>query len=83
LNRSTKPKADVRYFGVRCQRCGSPILFAIDRRDGKDGSPYKPVDKLVLTCHQATCKHQGNYTASVVSGYTLSADPDSKPRKEP
>jgi hypothetical protein len=52
------------YLGVRCHKCQSPILFALDRTDGE--SEPAPPGKLVLTCALAECRHQADYTTAAV-----------------
>jgi len=54
------------YLGVRCQKCRTPILFAVDRSDGHEGSTAQRPATLVLTCTVDTCKHKADYTNSAV-----------------
>ena len=68
MNRFHSPKTDTRWYqAVRCERCGSPILFAIDHTEGERENP--PAAKLVLTCAGETCGHRGDYTAAAVLRY--------------
>src|SRR2546427_7112562 len=55
------------YLGVRCHKCRSPILFALDRSDG-EREPAAP-GKLVLTCAMAGCRHQADYTTAAVARF--------------
>ncbi len=62
------PKVDTKwYLGVQCQKCGTPILFALDHSEG-DGQPLPP-GKLVLTCSLAECRHQADYSTAAVSRF--------------
>jgi len=62
------PKSDNRWFlGVLCQNCHSPILFGLDRSDGE--STYTPPAKLLLTCSQAECRHQADYSGAKISRF--------------
>lgn len=62
------PKADTRwYLGVRCKKCGAPILFALDRSEG-EGQPAA-AGKLVLTCTMAECRHQADYSTAAVTRF--------------
>jgi hypothetical protein len=62
------PKSDNRlYLGVRCLKCGIPILFALDHSE--QGSQPAPAMKLVLTCSQAECRHQADYSAAAISRF--------------
>jgi hypothetical protein len=61
-------KVDARwYLGVKCQKCRTPILFALDRSEG-EGQPARP-EKLVLTCSRAECKHKADYSSAAVSRF--------------
>jgi hypothetical protein len=55
------------YLGVRCHKCHSPILFALDRSDG-DNVPAPP-GKLVLTCALPGCRHQADYSSAAVERF--------------
>ncbi|PYS40479.1 MAG: hypothetical protein DMG14_10465 [Acidobacteria bacterium] len=55
------------YLGVRCQKCGTPILFALDHSEGT-GQPAR-AGKLVLTCSLAECRHQADYSTAAVSRF--------------
>jgi len=67
------PKADTKwYLGVRCQKCRTPILFALDRSDGE--SQPVPAAKLVLTCPLAECRHRADYSKAAVSRFQKQAD---------
>jgi hypothetical protein len=55
------------YLGVRCRKCGSPILFALDHSDG-EVQPV-PAGKLLLTCPLAKCRHQADYSTATVSRF--------------
>ena len=69
------PKTDLRwYLGVRCRKCKTPILFALDRTEGTgEGQPVTP-GKLVLTCTREKCKHQADYSAAAVSRFQKQPD---------
>ena len=54
------------YLGVRCRKCHSPILFAVDNSDGIQSTQTQPSTMLVLTCALDECKHKADYTGSVV-----------------
>ena len=54
------------YLGVRCRKCHSPILFAVDHSDGTQGGQTPPAATLVLTCAINECKHKADYTGAVV-----------------
>jgi hypothetical protein len=70
LNISRWPKADTRwYLGVRCKKCGLPILFALDRTEGAEKHQPLSAGKLVLTCPLDTCRHQADYTVAAVSRF--------------
>ena len=61
-------KVDMRfYLGVKCKKCGAPILFALDHSEAES----KPASsgKLVLTCSLAECRHQADYTSASVSRF--------------
>ena len=61
-------KADDRwYLGVRCRKCGTPILFALDHSEG-EANPA-PAGKLLLTCSSAECGHMADYTRAKVSRF--------------
>jgi hypothetical protein len=67
------PKSDTRwYLGVRCQRCRTPILFALDRSEGE--TEWRPPRKLFLTCPKLKCGHQGDYTSTRVARYQKKED---------
>ena len=53
------------YLGVRCQKCRTPILFAVDSSDGEQGQARRAAT-LVLTCAVDTCRHKADYTNSAV-----------------
>jgi len=55
------------YLGVRCGKCGVPILFALDHSDG-EVQPV-PAGKLLLTCPLAECRHQADYSRATVSRF--------------
>jgi hypothetical protein len=57
------------YLGVRCKKCGVPILFALDRSEGMEGGMPPAAGKLVLTCTLDNCRHQADYTAAAVSRF--------------
>lgn len=67
ISRWPKPANDLQYLGVRCRKCRKPILFAIDRNGG-EARPTMP-RKLVLTCFQAGCGHQADYTDAKLSRF--------------
>ena len=54
------------YLGVRCRKCHSPILFAVDHSDGSQGGQNPPAATLVLTCAIDECRHKADYTGAVV-----------------
>ena len=55
------------YLGVRCHKCETPILFALDRSEG--AVEPGPAGKLVLTCSLAECRHQSDYSTAAVSRF--------------
>ena len=55
------------YLGVRCLKCQTPILFALDHSE--EGGQPPPAVKLVLTCSQAKCRHQADYSAAIISRF--------------
>jgi hypothetical protein len=55
------------YLGVRCQKCGAPILFALDHSDGE--VPPVPAGKLLLTCPLAECRHKADYSTATVARF--------------
>jgi hypothetical protein len=57
------------YLGVRCRKCRTPILFALDRSEGTGQTAPVSTGKLVLTCAIEDCKHQADYTAAAVSRF--------------
>jgi len=66
-------KVDMKwYFGVLCQKCGSPILFALDRSDGASVPAHAA--KLVLTCSLAGCRHQADYSGATISRFQKQPD---------
>jgi len=70
LNISRWPKADLRwYLGVRCEKCGLPILFALDSAEGAGKRQPLSAGKLVLTCPLDNCRHQADYTGATVSRF--------------
>jgi hypothetical protein len=54
------------YLGVRCRKCHSPILFAVDHSEGVQGRQTPPPATLVLTCTIDKCKYKADYTGAVV-----------------
>lgn len=79
------PKADPRwYLGVRCQKCRTPILFALDRTEGRGDDASPSPGKLVLTCASEKCGHRADYTAASVSRFqkqSASVSPNKIERK--
>jgi len=70
---SNWPKADSKwYLGVRCRKCKSPILFALDRGEGNQ--QHAPFAKLILTCSQSGCGHQADYTGATISRFQKIAE---------
>jgi len=55
------------YLGVRCENCGTPILFALDHSEGQ--GDRLPTGKLLLTCPMAECRHQADYSTATVSRF--------------
>ena len=55
------------YLGVRCEKCKTPILFALDRSQGE--STYVPPARLVLTCSKVKCRHQADYSGAKIARY--------------
>jgi len=53
------------YLGVRCRKCRSPILFAVDHSDGGQNQQAL-AGTLVLTCTVEGCKHKADYTDAAV-----------------
>ena len=75
VNVSRWPKAQDRwYLGVRCRKCRTPILFALDRTEGVGGDQPVLAGKLVLTCTLDTCRYQADYTAAAVTRFRKQAD---------
>ena len=61
-------KVDARwYLGVRCRKCETPILFALDRSEG-EAQPAAP-GKLLLTCPRPECGHRADYSTAKVSRF--------------
>jgi hypothetical protein len=66
------PRADTKwYLGVRCKKCATPILFALDRSEGEGQAV--PAGKLVLTCSLAECRHQADYSTAAVTRFQKQA----------
>ena len=62
------PKADSNwYLGVRCRKCQTAILFALDHSTGETEPP--PAGKLFLTCSSAECGHRADYSKATVSRF--------------
>jgi len=62
------PKSDARwYLGVRCRKCATPILFALDHSDTE--TQATPAGKLFLTCSSRECRHQADYTKAAISRF--------------
>jgi hypothetical protein len=55
------------YFGVRCNKCGSPILFGVDRSEGN--GPMHGAVILTLTCAESACGWRDDYSKSPVGRY--------------
>jgi hypothetical protein len=69
---SSWSKVDARwYLGVRCRKCETPILFALDHSEGE----VQPTAarKLLLTCSRAECKHKADYSKAKVSRFQKTA----------
>jgi hypothetical protein len=65
---SPRSKVDTKwYLGVRCWKCGTPILFGLDHSDGE--VPPVPAGKLLLTCPLAECRHQADYSTATVARF--------------
>ena len=61
-------KVDTRwYLGVRCRKCETPILFALDHSEGE--SQPAAAGKLLLTCSRAECGHRADYSTAKVSRF--------------
>jgi len=72
------PKADTNwYLGVRCTKCRSPILFALDRSEG--GQEFARPAKLVLTCSQDVCRHQADYSMAKVARFQKTGHAQKQP----
>src|SRR5262245_52345400 len=69
------------YLGVRCQKCRTPILFALDRTSG-EGRPEPPA-KLFLTCPKESCRHQADYSGATVSRFKRQAEAAAAETKKP
>ncbi|PYS51856.1 MAG: hypothetical protein DMG13_17830 [Acidobacteria bacterium] len=67
ISQWSKSVDDKWYLGVLCQKCNTPILFALDRSEG--GAPPVSAAKLVLTCSQTECRHRADYSAAKVSRF--------------
>jgi hypothetical protein len=73
MNISRWPKSDTRwYLGVKCQKCRSPILFALDQSEGGN-QPLGP-RRLFLTCQNLECRHQDDYSSANVARYQKAQD---------
>jgi hypothetical protein len=57
------------YLGVRCKKCRTPILFALDRSEGEGKGQPLLAGKLVLTCPLEKCRHQADYTGARLSRF--------------
>jgi hypothetical protein len=55
------------YLGVRCQKCQTPILFALDHSEGE--GHFVPAGRLLLTCSLTECRHQADYSTATVSRF--------------
>jgi hypothetical protein len=55
------------YLGVQCEKCLTPILFALDHSEG-EGQPARAT-RLFLTCPLEECRHQADYSGVVVSRF--------------
>src|SRR4029434_4807817 len=59
------------YFGVKCRKCATPILFGQDRSEGK--TPFTGAAKLLLTCSKPSCSHRADYSVDQVSRFRRKA----------
>jgi hypothetical protein len=55
------------FFGVRCKKCATPILFGQDRSEGK--TPFTGAAKLLLTCPKPRCAHRADYSTEQISRF--------------
>ncbi len=65
FSRSSKWTDKRWYLAVRCAKCRSPILFGLDRTEGR--GPFESPAKLFLTCSDAECGHRADYSGAKVS----------------
>ena len=64
LSRSTRWTDKRWYLCVRCRKCRAPILFGLDRTEGR--GPFEPPARLLLTCSAAECGHRADYSGAKV-----------------
>ncbi len=67
FSRSSKSPDKRWYLGVICAKCRTPILFGLDRTEGK--GPFEPPAMLFLTCSEAECGHRADYSGAKVSAH--------------
>src|SRR5262245_33250073 len=73
ISRSTRFPEVRWYLGVRCKKCRTPILFALDY-SGQHGGPATPLPgKLVLTCSVEQCRHRADYSGVPIGKFQKSA----------
>ena len=77
------PKADLQwYLGVRCKKCRTPILFALDRSEGT-GESTTTAGRLFLTCPLEKCKHQADYSGAPVARFQKTPESAADAKKAP
>jgi hypothetical protein len=54
------------YLGVRCRKCRTPILFALDHNHGDTSAQIPRARTLVLTCPSDECRHKSDYTGDLI-----------------
>lgn len=67
FSRSSKSPDKRWYLGVICAKCRTPILFGLDRTEGK--GPFEPPAMLFLTCSETECGHRADYSGAKVSAH--------------
>ena len=70
--RNAQKTDDRLYVGVSCLKCETPILFAEDRSEGQ--GPIAGWTRLVLTCPDAECRHQGDYSGAPIGRFQKVGD---------
>ena len=64
---SRSSKIDTRwYLAVHCEKCQSPIFFALDYGEGVEERHSPLPERLMLTCPSETCRYRADYTAGAI-----------------